>query len=65
MGLRRLDALAAFQALLPQFYPLAGLLDAVALREVAALVERTPCFALDYDRPQDGVRLLGEALGRT
>jgi hypothetical protein len=62
VGLRRLDALAAFQALMPQLYPLAGPIDAAAVQRVASLVERTPCFALDYDRPQDGVRLLGEAL---
>jgi hypothetical protein len=60
-SLWRLSAREAFDLLMPQLYPLAEPLDAIAVGRVAGLVERIPSFALDYDGLADGIRLLAEA----
>lgn len=52
----------AFCAFVPQLFPLAGTLDAALITRIAALVERTRCFALTYDALPDGVALVAEAL---
>lgn len=61
--LDRLNPLDAFEALMPQLYPLAGPLDTEAVGRVVALVEGTPCFLLDYSQLPDALRLLGQAAG--
>jgi hypothetical protein len=63
-SLRRLKTRAAFEALLPQYYPLANPFTAATIGEVAALVEGVPCFALTYDAVADGIELLERTLAR-
>jgi len=59
--LRPLAPLQAFEALMPQFYSLGGPFDAAAVGYAAALVARTPCFALEYGVLAEGIALLARA----
>jgi hypothetical protein len=57
----RMSPLQAFEALMPQLYPLERPFDAALVRYGADLVAQTPCFALEYSVLREGIARLAEA----